>query len=198
MASVASAIVGWWKAAEVERLQGSIAVKVGQKLEATKAALAKDLAANESALRVKAERQLEVFKLAASSAEDAARRLLAWHEKLREFDRETYTTKEALEVHRDRLTELRQAAEASGLFVAPELDAPLATAREALAAAVKAVSLVAIANQHGHDVTVERLDDRSAKLKQADAAVADYAARARAWKAKEWQHESANGAADGT
>ncbi|MCK6536115.1 MAG: hypothetical protein L6Q84_24380 [Polyangiaceae bacterium] len=192
-----NAVMVAWIGAGASLLGALVAWLAARNIEARKGEIAKDAAEHAVALRVASERQLEVFKLAASSAEDAARRLLAWHERLREFDRETYTTKEALDLHRDDLTELRRAAEASGLFVAPVLDVPLATAHEAISAAVKAVSLIALAHQNGQDVTVERLDDRSAKLKRADAAVADYAARARAWKAKEWQHESSNGDADG-
>lgn len=76
--SVFGAIVGWWKATGVERLKGEIAVNVGKQLEASKAELAKDLAATESVLRVTAERQLGVFRLSAESAEAAMRCLRDW------------------------------------------------------------------------------------------------------------------------
>lgn len=157
------------------------------KLENLKAQIARDAAEHAAGLRVASERQLEVFKLAASSAEGAASILVDWLEALNDFSHDTFSRGHAS--WNDNLAvinPLRMAAEKAGLFVAPQLDEPFLAARAALRAATKAVSRHCVGKSIPGGNDEKTIDAHYRGLEKAEAAVGQFLTDVRAWKQGEW------------
>ncbi|MBE7480802.1 MAG: hypothetical protein HS104_12580 [Polyangiaceae bacterium] len=192
--SVFGAIAGWW-----------IAVDVGKQLETKKAELAKDVAANATALQLASQRQLEVFKLAAESAETAMRCLRDWEASLERdvtaVDSRRWDDAESMS---ERAESHRQTAQRTGLFLPPDLDAPYETAWLRLKAAAGSVGRHFCLSQQnappGNDLReflAEAIRDRTNDLRLAREAVEAFGVATREWKAKEWGSVKGGNGGDG-
>lgn len=181
--ALVAAFVSAWNAQKVTRLQADLRLSTERQLEEHRSGLARELKTSEAALRVRAERQLEVFKLAASSAEQAVGALLEWLEGLEDFSRaETSKGPEAFYECSGALHVSRRAAEKAGLLLPPGLDTPYLAALEALRTCMKAISVNALSGNSRE----EAIGEHFRSLERSREVIDKFLSEVRRWKSTEW------------
>jgi len=181
--ALVSAFVAALNAQKVARLQADLRVSTERQLQEHRGGLERDLKTSEAALRVRAERHLEVFKLAASSAEQAVVALLEWLEGLEDYSRaETSKGPEAFYECSEALNMTRRAAEKAGLLLPPGLDAPYLAALESLRTCMKAISMNALSKNSSE----KAIGEHFRSLERSRETIDTFLNGVRQWKSAEW------------
>jgi hypothetical protein len=145
-----------------------------------------------AATHIDSERQLEIFKLAATEVKEVTHLLAEWRDALDDYGAETTSTGPAAFENRAREMELiARRVRRAGILLPPELDERFMAAVRALDEATKAISGFSIL-QGLKAVTKDSIDDRFRKPEVAEAAVIAFVDAARAWKTAEWPLRKSN------
>lgn len=184
-----------WIGAGASLLGAGVAWLAARNVEGRKGEIAKDAAEYGAALRVASERQLEVFKLAAESAEEASRALHDWQSEAKRYLAGTQTKNPS--VHTDEAWKYRLALELAankaGLFLPPTLDESYAAARAAQRAAIDAITT--FANTSGSHMKQDWADCK-ARMAEASKALEHFVRQVREWKAREWPKPASTNGGD--